>query len=153
MISLQEHYAPKSLCYGCGPANPQGLHIKSVVKRNEVFAQWQPLPHHNAFPGILSGGIIGTLLDCHSNWSASWYLMQQDNLTMTPPTVTAEYHVKLKRPTPMNALILRANLLAIEGKKARIFAELISENKVCATCEGVFVAVEKGHPAYERWNG
>ena len=26
--ALQDHYAPGGVCFGCGPSNPQGLHIK-----------------------------------------------------------------------------------------------------------------------------
>ena len=25
----------------------------------------------------LYGGILGTLLDCHSNWAAAWYMMNE----------------------------------------------------------------------------
>ena len=65
--SLQDTYAPHNACFGCGAANEQGLRIKSHVEGDEVVARWRPEPHHQAFPGVLNGGIIGTLLDCHSN--------------------------------------------------------------------------------------
>ena len=29
MISLQEQFAPASICFGCGPANDRGLRIRS----------------------------------------------------------------------------------------------------------------------------
>src|SRR3990167_2731705 len=99
--SLQEMYAPHGICYGCGPANPKGLHIASVVAGDQVIAHWEPQPHLHAYDNILSGGAIGTLLDCHSNWAAAWYLMQAQGLTHPPCTVTAEYSIKLLRPTPM----------------------------------------------------
>ena len=28
-ISVQEQYAKRSICYGCGPSNDKGLQIKS----------------------------------------------------------------------------------------------------------------------------
>src|SRR5499426_2780589 len=96
-LSLQEKYAPTSICFGCGPANEKGLHIRSFPENGEVVATWHPEPYHEAFPGILNGGIIGALLDCHSNWTAAWYLMQQAGLDRPPCTVTAEYAVKLRR--------------------------------------------------------
>jgi acyl-coenzyme A thioesterase PaaI-like protein len=71
--SLQETYAPRSICYGCGPANPQGLHIRSFPEGDVLVAEWTPQPHHQAFPGALNGGIIGTLLDCHCNWAAAYH--------------------------------------------------------------------------------
>jgi hypothetical protein len=85
--SLQERYAPRSTCFGCGPANPKGLHIRSFVHGEEVLAEWQLQPQYEAFPGALNGGIIGTLLDCHSNWAATWALMQERGTDEPPPTV------------------------------------------------------------------
>src|SRR5437870_4008039 len=74
--SLQERYAPESICFGCGPANADGLHVRSWREADEAVADWMPAPQHQAFPGILNGGIIGTLMDCHSNWTAAEHLMR-----------------------------------------------------------------------------
>src|SRR5438034_3047163 len=82
--SLQDRYAPANRCFGCGPANEKGLRIKSRVVDGELVAQWTPEPHHEAYTGMLNGGIIGTLLDCHGNWAAAYYLMTRDRLD-TPP--------------------------------------------------------------------
>ena len=65
--SLQETYAPNMACFGCGPANEKGLHIRSFPDGDEVVATFEPATYQEAFPGMLSGGIIGTLLDCHCN--------------------------------------------------------------------------------------
>ena len=72
--SLQDRYAPGNRCFGCGPGNEKGLRIKSHVRGEEVMATWQPEEHHQAFAGMLNGGITGALLDCHSNWTAAWHL-------------------------------------------------------------------------------
>lgn len=150
--SLQQHYAPQSICYGCGPANPDGLHIESFVKDDQIIAHWQPQPHHQAFPNVLNGGIIGTLLDCHCNWAAAYYLMEAEHLDEPPCTVTAEYTIKLLRPTPVDIpLTLIAKLKSITGHRATIEGTLIANNKQCDTCHGVFAAVSAGHPAYHRW--
>jgi acyl-coenzyme A thioesterase PaaI-like protein len=150
--SLQETYAPHNACFGCGPANPKGLHIRSFVRGNEVIAEWKPEPHHEAFPGVLNGGIIGTLLDCHSNWAAAWHLMKQSSSETPPCTVTADYAIKLLRPTPtQNPVELVATVAESKEDRAIIDAKLIADGKVCATCRGTFVAVKPGHPAYHRW--
>ena len=75
--SLQERYAPNNACWGCGPANAEGLRIRSFPEGDAVVAEWKPEPKYEAFPGVLNGGIIGTLLDCHCNWTAAYHLMQQ----------------------------------------------------------------------------
>lgn len=150
--SLQDRYAPHNACFGCGPANDKGLRIKSVVQGDVVVAEWRAEKHHEAFPGMLNGGITGALLDCHSNWTAAWHLMQRAGATTPPCTVTAEFHVKLKRPTPTNGPIhLRAKVVESSDDRAVIEAELEAGGKVTATCRGVFVAVKEGHPAYHRW--
>jgi acyl-coenzyme A thioesterase PaaI-like protein len=150
--SLQETYAPHNACFGCGPANPKGLRIRSFPQGEEVVADWQPAPHHEAFPGVLNGGIIGALLDCHSNWTAAWHLMQRAGAERPPCTVTADYAVKLKRPTPSGEKIhLRAWVVDSSDDRATVDAELSAGGKVCATCRGTFMAVKPGHPAYHRW--
>ncbi|PYQ04024.1 MAG: PaaI family thioesterase [Acidobacteria bacterium] len=119
---------------------------------DECVAEWTPQPHHEAFPGILNGGIIGALLDCHANWAAAWHLMQKSGAETPPCTVTADYAVKLLRPTPTNGPVkLRARVVESSDDRAVVEATLESGGKVCDTCRGTFVAVKPGHPAYHRW--
>lgn len=150
--SLQDTYAANGRCFGCGPKNEKGLRIKSFVKGDEVVAEFMPENHHEAFENMLNGGIIGTLLDCHCNWAAAHYLMEQGKMDSAPCTVTANYAIKLLRPTPSKQKVyLTARLDKIEGDRAWIKGELKSGDKVTATCEGLFVAVKPDHPAYHRW--
>lgn len=150
--SLQETYAPANACFGCGPANEKGLRIRSFARGEQVVAEWQPESHHEAFPGMLNGGIIGALLDCHSNWAAAHHLMQRGRLDHPPCTVTADYSIKLLRPTPTSAPVrLTARVVESTDERALVEAELTAGGKTCATCRGTFVAVRPGHPAYHRW--
>ncbi|MDZ4806502.1 MAG: PaaI family thioesterase [Candidatus Eisenbacteria bacterium] len=152
--SLQERHAPRNACFGCGPANVRGLKLRSFPASTdgEVVCTWTPEPHHEAFPGVLSGGIIGTLLDCHSNWTAAWHLMNRAGVDHPPCTVTADFHVILKRPTPTDGPVhLAARVSESSDDRAVIEATLTAGGKVCATCRGTFVAVQPGHPAYHRW--
>jgi len=151
--ALQDQYSPKSACFGCGPVNEKGLRIKSYPGQDDtVTARFTPEPHHEAFPGVLNGGIIGALLDCHSNWTAAYALMRRAKADAPPCTVTADFHVKLTRPTPMDAeLELSARAVEVQDDRATIEATLTAKGKVCATCRGTFVAVKPGPPAYHRW--
>jgi acyl-coenzyme A thioesterase PaaI-like protein len=152
MQSLQDHYAPNNACFGCGPKNQKGLRIKSYVQGDEVVCTWTPEPHHEAFPGVLNGGIVGALLDCHLNWTAANHLMLRSGASTPPCTVTAEYAVKLRRPTPTNGPVtLRAKVTEAGDDRARVTGTLEAGGKVCATCEGLFIAVREGHPAFHRW--
>ena len=150
--SLQDRHAPDNRCFGCGPANDKGLRIKSHVEGSQVVCDWTPETHHEAFAGMLNGGIIGALLDCHSNWTAAWHLMTESAATTPPCTVTAEFHVKLRRPTPSDRpLRLVAEVHESAADRATIDARLEADGEVTATCRGLFVAVREGHPAYHRW--
>jgi acyl-coenzyme A thioesterase PaaI-like protein len=151
--SLQERFSPSGICFGCGPANPAGLHVRSFARDDgSLVASWRAGPNLAAFPGILNGGIVGALLDCHSNWTAAWHLMLRDRLPTPPCTVTASYAIKLARPTPVDfELQLAARVVESRPDRARVEASLSADGQVCATCEGTFVAVKPGHPAYHRW--
>ena len=150
--SLQERYAPANACFGCGPANPNGLHVRSFLEGEDVVADWRPEPHHEAFPGVLNGGIIGALLDCHSNWAAAVHLMARQGAETPPCTVTADYAVRLLRPAPSAGPVrLHARVAESSEDRAVVEASLEAGGKTCATCRGTFVAVRPGHPAYHRW--
>jgi acyl-coenzyme A thioesterase PaaI-like protein len=150
---LQETYAPENVCFGCGPRNALGLRIRSFAESDDAcICCWKPQPHHLAFPGVLNGGICGTLLDCHSNWTSAWHLMRKAGASRPPCTVTAEFAVKLKRPTPLDAeLAIRARVVESQPDRATVEATIEANGKVTATCRGIFVAVQEGHPAFHRW--
>ena len=151
--SVQEEYAPSSICFGCGPANKNGLRIRSFRTEGGLVMEFMPGDEHQAFPGMINGGIIGTLLDCHGNWTAAIALMDQGDYTEPPCTVTASYSVSLRRPTPNNEkLKIDSEVIELLPDRARIRMSLTCDGKVCATGEGLFVAVTEGHPAYHRWN-
>jgi acyl-coenzyme A thioesterase PaaI-like protein len=159
--SLQQTYAPNSRCFGCGPANDKGLRIASVALEptadTAVVCTFQPSPWHIAFEtadgaGILNGGIVGTLLDCHSNWTAAHHLMRRDGLDRPPTTVTADFLISMKRPTPTTGPVeLTARATESNGRRVTVEAELRAGGVVTATCLAHFVAVPPGHPAHDRW--
>jgi len=153
--SVQETYAPNNTCFGCGPANDKGLRIRSFPTEgegDELECTWTAQSHHEAFPGMLNGGIAGALLDCHSNWTAARHLMLKTGADQPPCTVTADFSVRLLRPTPVNGPIrIVARVKESKDDRALIEAEIFAGGKRTATCKGNFVAVKEGHPAYHRW--
>jgi acyl-coenzyme A thioesterase PaaI-like protein len=150
--SLQERYSPASRCFGCGPANEHGLRIRSRVAGDELVADWTPQPYHEAFDGVLNGGIVGALLDCHSNWAAAMHLMTARDEDHPPSCVTADYAIRLLRPTPTDGpVLLRAHVVDAADDRATVDAALEAAGRTTATCRGTFIAVRPGHPAYGRW--
>lgn len=155
MRSLQEIYAPHGRCFGCGPANAQGLRIRSIALADTadaaVACDFTPAPHHEAFENVLNGGIIGTVLDCHMNWTAIHHLMRRLGMDHAPCCVTAKFEVVLKRPTPLGPVRVEARVVTSEDDRATVEATFSAAGKVTALGSGVFVAVKPDHPAYHRW--
>ncbi|MGH9891164.1 MAG: PaaI family thioesterase, partial [bacterium] len=132
--AVQDRYAPNGVCFGCGPANGRGLRIKSRWEEHEgeeVFiCRWRPEEHYQAFPGVLNGGIIATLLDCHSNWCAATTLLREQGLVEAAVTVTSEFHVKLRRPAPIDReVLLSARPVEVDGDRVTVEAELQAGGK------------------------
>ena len=100
--SVQDRYFADLTCFGCGPKNPKGLKIKSFVEPDgAVRARFEPWPEHDNGLGYLNGGIIATVLDCHS---AAAVVVEADRLGLAPhgtlQYVTAGLDVRYLRPTP-----------------------------------------------------
>ena len=150
---VQDEYAPNSICFGCGPSNKEGLQIKSYRTKGGLQAIFECDEKHQAFPGVINGGIIGSLIDCHGNWTAAIAIMDKNGWDKPQCKVTAQYEVKLKRPTPLGTkLKLNSRVLALQDDRAEVIIELKADGKTCATGRGLFVAVKEGHPAYHRWH-
>jgi acyl-coenzyme A thioesterase PaaI-like protein len=150
--SIQQRFAPASRCFGCGPANELGLRLESRPGGDGLVASWMPAEHHEAFEGVLNGGIIGALLDCHSNWTAAWGLMRRRNADRPPVCVTADYHVRLFRPTPTDRpVMLTSRIVEATDERVTVESTLASAGVVTASCQGTFVAVGPGHPAHGSW--
>jgi len=151
-LSLQERFYPNGTCFGCGPANGRGLRIKSFVEGDQVVAEWQAEPHHEAFDGVINGGIIGTLFDCHSNWAGIAAMMKATGKESAASTVTASLTITYLKPTPSTQPIqLIAATTEIDGNKIRVSAKILANDEVSATSEALFVAVGPDHPGYHRW--
>ena len=154
--SLQERFAPASVCFGCGPANRDGLGLRSFPdpqRDGGLVATWMPSPHHHAFANVLNGGIVGTLMDCHANWAAAMAIMRASGVDRPPATVTAGYEVKLLGPTFMDApLTIRSWPVSVDGRRVTSEARIETmDGTVSATFIGRFVAVREEHPGHDRW--
>ena len=132
-----------------------GLRVASrpdAADADALVAAFEPRPEHEAFGGVVNGGILGTLLDCHANWTAAWTLMRARHLDRPPTTVTLEYAIRMRRPTPSDRpLTVRARPVDVGDDRVTVEAEITSDGIVTASGRGTFVAVRPDHPAYDRW--
>jgi uncharacterized protein (TIGR00369 family) len=151
--SLQERYAPKGRCFGCGPANALGLRIQSFERPDgSVVATWQPRREHEAFDGFVNGGILGTLIDCHSNWTAVAALLDRDGGSVAPSSVTADLSVRFRRPTPSDGpLQLVGRVVELASDRVTVETSIEADGEVTARGRATFVVVKEDHPAFGRW--
>jgi acyl-coenzyme A thioesterase PaaI-like protein len=124
--SVQETHAPDNACFGCGPANTKGLRIRSFEEGDSLVLEWRAEKHHEAWEGVVNGGIIGVLFDCHSNWCTTMHLMRRRGAASPPPTVTASFAVTLKRPAPSTET-LRVTARVVESTDDRATVEAVLE--------------------------
>jgi len=136
-LSLQQRLYPHGSCFGCGPSNSKGLQLRSYPGDGMVVATFAPSPEHDNGLGYLNGGIIATLLDCHSA-AAVFLEAERQGWTALPgtglPFVTAGLNVRFRRPAPLHeAVQLRATV--VRASEAEITAEvqLLADDKTCAS--------------------
>ncbi|MFQ5398423.1 MAG: PaaI family thioesterase [Anaerolineae bacterium] len=144
--AFQDYYPDDtSHCYGCGRLNHHGLQIKSYWNGDEAVCTFQPQPYHTAIPGYVYGGLIASLIDCHSTGTAAGAAYRAAGREMdTEPSfrfLTASLHVDYLKPTPIDGpLIVRARVKEIKGRKVVITSSLYAGSEECA--RGVVVAVQ-----------
>ena len=139
-ISIQDTYFPDSVCFGCGPTNADGLLLKSFVAPDgTVVAEYEPASVHQSYEGVLCGGIVSTVLDCHAAATAGVALGAYAAGEEAEPVVTKEYSLRFKGPTPIAAVRLVAHATEVERRQARITASIVHEGRVTAELDGVFV--------------
>lgn len=143
--AFQEYY-PDSLshCYGCGRLNEHGLHVRSYWDGDESMAVFTPEAHHTAIPGFVYGGLIASLIDCHSTGTASAAAYRSEGRRMgTEPYlrfVTASLHVDYLRPTPLGVeLTLRGRVKEQGSRKVVVDTTLSAQGEICARGEVVAV--------------
>ena len=135
-------------CHGCGADNERGLRLKSYWDGDEAIAAWRAQPHHcGGTRKNLNGGIIASLIDCHSlNLAiAQAYRAEQRPIGSAPRIgyVTANMNVAYLKPTPIEELIeLRARIAKIDGRKAWVSCTLSAAGVIRATGEVLGVRVE-----------
>jgi len=153
--AFQDYYPDDfNHCYGCGGLNEYGHQLKSYWQGDAAFAEFEPKPYHTSLPGYVYGGLIASLIDCHSTGTAAAALYKQEGRPMDsePPfrCVTAGLHVDYLRPTPLDGkLKLMAVVKAIDGKRVTVLVELYGKGELCA--KGEVVAVAVGEKWVKRW--
>ena len=145
-LSIQERLYPNLPCFGCGPGNSKGLRLQSFplgeAAGDPVVATFVPWPEHDNGLGYLNGGIIGTVLDCHS---AAAVMLEAELHGWSPlpgaelSYVTAGLDVRYLRPAPLHeAVELHAAVTEADEPQMTVAVELRFDGKVRAQATAVW---------------
>lgn len=143
MGAFQDHY-PTSLAH-CGRLNARGHQIKTVWDGDETVIRFTPEPYHTSVPGFAYGGLIASLVDCHSTGTAAaaMYRVEGRGLDTLPAFrfVTGSLHIDSLKPTPIDATIeIRGRVREIKGRKVVVETTVLAGGVV--TARGKVVAVQ-----------
>jgi acyl-coenzyme A thioesterase PaaI-like protein len=132
-----------ALCYGCGRLNDQGLHIRSFWDGEQTVARFTPRPEHTATPGIVYGGLLASLVDCHGTGTAAAVGARQDGIGLDQPPpryLTASLQVDYLAPTPLGGELVLRGRPAEAGERKVVVDVSLSAGDV-ETVRGRVVAV------------
>ncbi len=135
-------------CFGCGPGNPEGLHLVFTfdAEAQTATALVKLTRVHEGPPGHIHGGIIATLMD---------EAMSKLNRPLGVIAMTRHMEVDYLRPSPLGReLVLTGRHLRRDGRKLFHEAELATaDGTVLARGKGVFVVIDEAMIAAARASG
>jgi acyl-coenzyme A thioesterase PaaI-like protein len=146
MKAFQDYYGENvSHCYGCGSLNQHGHRIKTHWDGDETVTRFAPEPYHTAVPGFVYGGLVASLVDCHSTGTAAAAMYRSEGRAMDslPPFrfVTGSLQVSYLKPTPLGVeLELRGRVVEIKGRKVVVETTVLAGG--VATAKGTVVALQ-----------
>lgn len=145
--ALQDHYPDDyAHCYGCGRLNRLGLHVKTYWDGAGTVARFTPRPEHMAMPGFVYGGLLASLVDCHSMGTASAAALRAAGKDIgaepSPRFVTAMLKVDYLKPTPLGPeLVLRSRAVEVGARKVKVETTVEADGVVTARGEVVAVRI------------
>jgi len=139
-----EHLA---LCYGCGRLNERGYQLKTRWDGDETVTRFTPEPYHTAVPGVVYGGLLASLVDCHSTATAAAALYRVEGREMDDGgpahrCVTGTLTVRYVRPTPLGPeLEVRGRVVSVEGRRVTVASRLVVASDVTVEVDAVVFEV------------
>ncbi len=146
--AIQDFYpAHFAHCFGCGRLNEHGYRLQTRWDDDELLTRFVPSPYHTAIPGFVYGGLLASLLDCHSTASGAAALSRAEgreyfDVGAAHRCVTGTLAVRFRRPTPLGPeLELRGGIVDVNGRKVTVESRVLVDGKVTVTCEAVVIAI------------
>lgn len=139
-----QQFMPGDRCFGCGRENASGLHVSSHWQGDQCVSRWQPQEQHQGWNGVVCGGILATLIDCHCMASAMAFAVRREarELGSEPRYrfATGSLQIRYLKPTPLQGpLTLVAELLEIRKQRIYTLSCKVYSNRLL-TCEATVTA-------------
>lgn len=151
-IAIQDTYGQRfQHCWGCGPKNEEGLHLKSFPSEDgsESICRFTPEKQYTGgVPANLYGGMIAMIFDCHGTASAAWFNHHNNGLTLNESTVITRYitgrlEIDFLSPVPMEKeIIVTAKAEEIGERKVIVSMQMETEGKIHAKAQMIAVRVK-----------
>lgn len=144
MRRLPSHY---SMCFGCGPDHPTGLHMEISGDSDDtlrVEGSFLVTEHHQGAPGLAHGGVLSAAVDEGMGFLL-WLL--------ATPAVTAHLEVDFRKPVPIGSrLHLEGQLEKVDGRKIYALMTGSIDGQVAVEAKAMFLKVGVEHfvPHMER---
>ena len=141
-----QDFMPGNVCFGCGRDNHFGLQISSYWDGEEAVCLWNSEEKYQGWPGILNGGIIASLIDCHcmGTAAAAAYRAEERQLGSDPEYryATGTLNIRYLKPTPNDKKVeLRARVTEIKGRKTVLHCAFYAGGQMTAEAEVVGIRV------------
>ena len=140
-------------CFGCGPRNQAGLHLRGHSTEDGVGGRFRLEMKHEGGPGIAHGGVVAAVLD-----DLFGFLLYRLGF----PMVTARLEVDYRHPITLDVdYDADARIFSREGRKVWCTGELRdAQGMVVAEARSLFLRVgpehfqrtsDSGAEAIEHW--
>ena len=150
--AVQDYYGEDiAWCKGCGRLNKDGHHFRTgwLIEGVQTVTYYKPRPEEMGIPGFVYGGLIASLVDCHSMGSAALVLHKKNGHelgdgTEPPRFVTGSLHIDYLKPTPQNTLLKAVSTVEeIHPKKFKVLTDVFADDTLCAKGETIAVVRPK----------
>jgi acyl-coenzyme A thioesterase PaaI-like protein len=123
-----------SRCYGCGPDNPSGLHLKKTYSGDKARIEFTVEPEYAGYPGLMHGGVTCVLMD-----EVMYHAIARDDIVSVLAKMTVDY----RNPALVgDHLVCEAWIDGHEGRKIHVTANIINSRTKALVAEGKGLFVE-----------